>query len=112
MGRHRAAVSQTGREGRGGACHQAERAAVRRRQHQGMPITSMAAASASLQSKTVVPERRKSIGEVRNDVLEFLDQHNFKCVPSVSNCFMVDTKRPARDVISAMAREKVIRSEE
>src|ERR1039458_425194 len=35
MGRHRAAVSQTGREGRGGACHHAERAAVRRRQHQG-----------------------------------------------------------------------------
>ena len=77
--------------------------------HSGMmPITSMAAASASLQSKTVVPERRKSIGEVRNDVLDFLDQHNFKCVPSVSNCFMVDTKRPSREVISALAREKVI----
>ena len=72
-----------------------------------MPITSMAAASASLQSKTVVPERRKYIADVRNDVLDFLDQHNFKCVPSVSNCFMVDTKRPSRDVISAMAREKV-----
>jgi histidinol-phosphate aminotransferase len=77
--------------------------------HSGMmPITSMAAASASLQSKTVVPERRKSIGDVRNDVLDFLDQHNFKCVPSVSNCFMVDTRRPSREVISALAREKVI----
>ncbi len=77
--------------------------------HSGMmPITSMAAAAASLRSKTVVPERRKSIGEVREDVLDFLDQHNFKCVPSVSNCFMVDTRRPAADVISAMAKEKVI----
>jgi histidinol-phosphate aminotransferase len=77
--------------------------------HSGMmPITSMAAAAASLQSKTVVPERRKSIGEVRSDVLDFLDQHNFKCVPSVSNCFMVDTRRPSRDVITALAREKVI----
>ncbi|MGA2194753.1 MAG: pyridoxal phosphate-dependent aminotransferase [Bryobacteraceae bacterium] len=76
--------------------------------HSGMmPITSMAAASASLQSKTLVPERRKYIADVRNDVLDFLDQHSFKCVPSVSNCFMVDTKRPARDVIGAMAREKV-----
>jgi histidinol-phosphate/aromatic aminotransferase/cobyric acid decarboxylase-like protein len=77
--------------------------------HSGMmPITAMAAASASLQSKTVVPERRKYIADVRNDVLDFLDQHNFKCVPSVSNCFMVDTKRPSRDAINAMAREKVI----
>ncbi len=77
--------------------------------HSGMmPITSMAAAAASLRSKTVVPERRKSIGEVRDDVLDFLDQHNFKCVPSVSNCFMVDTRRPAADVISALAKEKVI----
>jgi histidinol-phosphate aminotransferase len=77
--------------------------------HSGMmPITSMAAASASLQSKTVVPERRKYIADVRNDVLDFLDQHNFKCVPSVSNCFMVDAKRPSRDVIGALAREKVI----
>src|ERR1039457_5596216 len=76
--------------------------------HSGMmPITSMAAASASLQSKTVVPQRHQYIADVRNDVLDFLDQHNFKCVPSVSNCFMVDTKRPSRDVISAMAREKV-----
>jgi histidinol-phosphate aminotransferase len=76
--------------------------------HNGMmPITAMAAATASLQSKTVVPERRKSIGDIRTDVLDFLDQHNFKCVPSVSNCFMVDTKRPAREVIAAMAKEKV-----
>jgi histidinol-phosphate aminotransferase len=77
--------------------------------HSGMmPITAMAAAAASLQSKTVVPDRRKQIGEVRADTLEFLDQHGFKCVPSVSNCFMVDTKRPSRDVINAMAKEKVI----
>ena len=76
--------------------------------HNGMmPITAMAAATASLQSKTVVPERRKSIGDIRTDVLDFLDQHNFKCVPSVSNCFMVGTKRPAREVIAAMAKEKV-----
>jgi histidinol-phosphate aminotransferase len=82
---------------------------IRPYSHNGMmPITAMAAASASLQSKTVIPERRKSIGDVREDVLDFLDQHNFKCVPSVSNCFMVDTKRPAREVINALAKEKVI----
>jgi len=72
-----------------------------------LPVTGMVAATASLKSKTVVPERRKIIGDVRNDVFAFLDKHNFSYVPSVSNKFMVDTKRPAREVIDAMAQEKV-----
>jgi histidinol-phosphate aminotransferase len=73
-----------------------------------MPITAMAAASASLQSKTLVPERRKLIGAVREDTLSFLEKHNFKYIPSVSNCFMVDVKRPGRQVQSAMVAEKVV----
>jgi len=73
-----------------------------------MPITAMAAASASLESKTLVPERRKLIGDVREDTLSFLDKHNFKFVPSVSNCFMIDVKRPGRDVFNAMMAEKVV----
>jgi histidinol-phosphate aminotransferase len=73
-----------------------------------MPITAMAAAKASLEAKYLVPQRRKLIGDVREDVLGFLDQHGYKCVPSVSNCFMVDTRRPAREVIQAMQHEKVI----
>jgi histidinol-phosphate aminotransferase len=72
-----------------------------------LPVTGMAAATASLKSKTVVPERRKIIAAVRADTYAFLEKHNFKYVPSVSNKFMVDTKRPAREVISAMAGEKV-----
>jgi histidinol-phosphate aminotransferase len=72
-----------------------------------LPVTGMAAATASLKSKTVVPERRKIIAAVRADTYAFLEKHNFKYVPSVSNKFMVDTKRPAREVISAMAEEKV-----
>jgi len=76
--------------------------------HNGMmPITAMAAANASLQSKTVIPERRKLIGDVRADVLEYLDQHNFKFVPSVSNCFMVDVKRPGGEIVKALQAEKV-----
>src|SRR6185503_9675804 len=50
-----------------------------------LPVTGMAAGNASLKSKTVIPERRKIIGDVRNDVLGFMDKHNFKYVPSVSN---------------------------
>jgi histidinol-phosphate aminotransferase len=73
-----------------------------------LPITSMAAAYASLKDPNLVPERRKKIGDVRNDVFSFLDKNNFGFVPSVSNCFMVDVKRPGGQIAAAMAKEKVI----
>jgi len=72
-----------------------------------MPITGMAAASASLMSKNLVPERRKLIAGVRNDTFAFLDKHNFKFVPSVSNCFMVDVGRPGSQIVTAMRKENV-----
>jgi histidinol-phosphate/aromatic aminotransferase/cobyric acid decarboxylase-like protein len=73
-----------------------------------LPITAMAAAYASLNDPKLVPERRKKIGDVRNDTFSFLDKHNFSFVPSVSNCFMVDVKRPGGQVAAAMAKEKVV----
>jgi histidinol-phosphate aminotransferase len=72
-----------------------------------MPITGMAAASASLEAKYLVAERRKSIGDVRENTLEFLEKHNYSFVPSKSNCFMVDVKRPGHEIINAMQKEKV-----
>ena len=72
-----------------------------------MPITGMAAASASLKAKYVVPERRKIIGNVREDTFSFLEKHNFTYIPSVSNCFMIDVKRPGGEIIRAMQQEKV-----
>src|ERR1017187_971675 len=49
-----------------------------------LPITGMAAATASLQVKNLIPERRKKIGDVRNDTLAYLAKNNFHYVPSVS----------------------------
>lgn len=72
-----------------------------------LPITGMAAASASLQQKNLVPERRKLIGNVREDTLAFLEKHNFTYVPSVSNCFMVDVKQPGMNAVIALRKEKV-----
>ena len=72
-----------------------------------MPITGMAAATASLQAKYVVPERRKTIAAVREDVFEFLEKNRYSYVPSVSNCFMVDVKRPGGQVAAAMRADKV-----
>jgi len=67
----------------------------------------MAAASASLQVKGLVEERRKIIGDIREDVFAWLRKKNLKFVPSVTNCFMVDTGRPTKDVIAAMQKENV-----
>jgi histidinol-phosphate aminotransferase len=72
-----------------------------------MPITGMAAASASLQVKNLIPERRKIMGAVRDDVQGFFDKHNVKYVPSVSNCIMVDTKKPGAEFQKAMTKEKI-----
>jgi len=72
-----------------------------------LPITAMVAATASLKDKKVVPERRKIIAGVREDTFNFLEQHRYSYVPSVSNKFMVDVKRPGRQVIDAMREKKI-----
>jgi histidinol-phosphate aminotransferase len=72
-----------------------------------LPTPGMAAASASLEARSVVPERRKYIAEVRAETFEFLDKHGYRFTPGVSNCFMVDVKRPVREAIAALAARKV-----
>jgi histidinol-phosphate aminotransferase len=72
-----------------------------------LPVTAMVAASRSLQLPKLVPERRKINKTVREDVFDFLAKHNIGFVPSASNCFMLDTKRPAGDFVKAMAAEKI-----
>jgi histidinol-phosphate aminotransferase len=72
-----------------------------------LPVTGMVGATASLKVKTLVPERRKIIKDVREDVFAFLQKNNITFVPSVSNCFMLDAKMPARRLINAMKKEKI-----
>ncbi len=72
-----------------------------------MPVTSMVGATASLQAKEVVSERRKINKDTREDVFSFLDKKGFHYVPSVSNHFMVDVKRPGREVIQALRQENI-----
>lgn len=72
-----------------------------------LPITAMVAATASLKVPDLVPKRRKLIGDVRADVLGFLDQHGFDTIPSTSNKFMVDVKQPGEVIIQALRQEKV-----
>jgi histidinol-phosphate aminotransferase len=72
-----------------------------------MPITGMVAANASLKVKNLVAERRKIMGDIREDTLSFLTSKNVEFVPSESNCFMMNVKRPGKAFYTDMAAQKV-----
>jgi histidinol-phosphate aminotransferase len=73
-----------------------------------MPVTAVVAASASLKEPQLVAERKRINEDVRATTFQWLDRKGYSYIPYVSNCFMLDTKRPAREVINAMAQQKVI----
>ncbi len=73
-----------------------------------MPVTAVAAATASLRDPALVPERRRINAAVRQQTFQWLDRNGFTYIPSESNCFMVETKRPGKDIRDAMAKENVM----
>jgi histidinol-phosphate aminotransferase len=72
-----------------------------------MPITAVAAATASLRHEHLVQERKKLNAGIRQNTFDWLSSHGYAYVPSQSNCFMLETKRPAREIIDAMAARTV-----
>jgi histidinol-phosphate aminotransferase len=72
-----------------------------------MPITALAAAMASLKEPQLVPERKHINATIREETFQWLSRNGNSFIPSQSNCFMLDTKRPAKDAIAAMAAQNV-----
>jgi histidinol-phosphate aminotransferase len=72
-----------------------------------LPITGLAAATASLKVKTLIAERRKINATVREDVFNWLEQKKFTYVPSVSNKFMLETNKPGLETVEAMRKQNV-----
>jgi len=72
-----------------------------------LPVTGVAAACASLKQPELVTTRRKIIADTRHSTFAWLDRKGYKYIPSVSNCFMIDTGRPGRQVIAAMRQQDV-----
>jgi histidinol-phosphate aminotransferase len=72
-----------------------------------LPVTALAAASASLKEPHLVPTRRKIITDTRTSTFVWLDSKGYKYIPSLSNCFMIDTGRPGRQVMAAMRQQDV-----
>jgi histidinol-phosphate/aromatic aminotransferase/cobyric acid decarboxylase-like protein len=72
-----------------------------------LPITGLAAATASLKVKTLIAERRRINADVREDVFNWLEQKKFTYVPSVSNKFMLETHKPGMATVEGMRKENV-----
>ena len=73
-----------------------------------MPVTAVVAAMASLNDPQLVPERRRINAGVRQRTFEWLERNGYPYIPSESNCFLLDTKRNAKEVREAMAKENVL----
>ena len=72
-----------------------------------MPITGLVAAIASLNDEQLITERKRANAQVRQATFAWLDRNGYSYIPSESNCFMLDVKRPAKEVIDAMAKQDV-----
>jgi histidinol-phosphate aminotransferase len=72
-----------------------------------MPITALVAATASLKDPQLVPERKRVNATVRAEVFAWLDRNGYSYIPSEANFFMLDTKKPAKPAIDAMAKQNV-----
>jgi len=73
-----------------------------------MPVTAVAAATASLKDPLLAPERRRINASVRQQTFQWFDRNGYSYIPSEANHFMLDTKRSAKDVREAMAKENVM----
>jgi histidinol-phosphate aminotransferase len=72
------------------------------------PVTAVAAAMASLHDPTLVPERRRINTEIRQQTFQWLDRNSYSYIASEANFFTLDVKRPGKEVIDAMAKQKVL----
>jgi len=72
-----------------------------------MPVTALVAASASLKDAQLVPERRRINASIRQATFEWLERNGYSYSPSESNCFLLETHRPGKEVIEAMAKQNI-----
>jgi histidinol-phosphate aminotransferase len=72
-----------------------------------LPITAVAAAKASLLDADLVPTRKKAIADIRMQTLAWLKSDGYAVTPSESNCFMLDVRRPGKQVQAALASKEM-----
>jgi histidinol-phosphate aminotransferase len=72
-----------------------------------MPVTATCAAIASLNDPGLLAERKRVNAEVRDELFAWLEAGRHKFNRSASNCFLIDTGKPGRQVITAMQERGV-----
>lgn len=72
-----------------------------------LPNPSVVCGTVSLTQADLIVARRKEMEKVRGDTLAFLDKRKLNYIPPKANFFMVDWKKPAKDVQAAFATEGV-----
>ncbi|HZU27249.1 MAG TPA: pyridoxal phosphate-dependent aminotransferase, partial [Bryobacteraceae bacterium] len=72
-----------------------------------MPVTAMAGALASLRAPNLVAERRKYMSDIRDATCDWLAKQNVEFIPSETNCFMINVKRPGPEFYRAMAAQNI-----
>ncbi len=72
-----------------------------------LPTTAVSAAIASLNQADLVATRKKITADTRTETMAWLKQQGYAVSPSESNCFMLDTRRPGKQVLEAMAAKDV-----
>ncbi|HTB98422.1 MAG TPA: pyridoxal phosphate-dependent aminotransferase [Terracidiphilus sp.] len=72
-----------------------------------LAITAVAAAKASLLDADLIPTRKKIIADIRVQTLDWLKSQGYATTPSESNCFMLDVKRPGKEVQAALAAKEM-----
>jgi histidinol-phosphate aminotransferase len=72
-----------------------------------LPVTAVVAAKASLLDTDLVPMRKKTIADIRLQTLAWLKSEGYAVTPSESNCFMLDVRRPGKEVQAALAQKEM-----
>ncbi len=72
-----------------------------------LPTTAVSAAIASLNQPDLIATRKKITADTRAETTAWLRQQGYAVSPSESNCFMLDTRRPGKQVLEAMAAKDV-----
>jgi histidinol-phosphate aminotransferase len=72
-----------------------------------LPVTAVAAAKVSLLDPDLVPARKKIIADIRTQTLAWLKSEGYATTPSESNCFMLDVRRPGKEIQAALAAKEM-----
>ncbi|WLH83829.1 pyridoxal phosphate-dependent aminotransferase [Pseudomonas sp. FP2338] len=70
--------------------------------------STLLGARASLDDLKLVPQRKALNAQLRDETVAWLKARGFTCTTSQSNCFMINVKQPAEQVIEKLAAQGVL----